>query len=706
MYKRILIFILLNLWFPGFSQTCLTCNTLSSTERWIGECCWNSMYSSFDSKWDYRYGCFDLGTSQNFNFSNSSDICANPYAAYPSLAPNYTSAYTYRKSTILETGSYRIDIEFNGTCEFFINDINYISLRSFPMYSCTRTRSITVNLSGDYNFRIRNARDGSCSNYTKFTITKLSSVPSGKLIEPITTIGQGNWYVSTQMPELNVQKFTGYYIQNAASSSDPGLASENVRSASRNPTYSGLIQNDGSLWVGPVDAITRAEANYIIMAKRKGFPCGRYKVAIDLNADSIAVLINGVIVVSRTTTSTARKITTGSYTLNDLSVMQIYHKSSTTSGAFKVSIIPAYDQLALNAEQQTCNAVKGNTNYDFVSNTSNLVGSVNPNGSDLGQSTLTAYLSPTNQVLNGLCVAATRHFLLSTTQLPTTPIRVSIPISTQEFNRLMTNASSLNSSPVDDVNNISDLRVSYYSNPQFADDIATNNTSSFIVMNPSTYTNTRFLTSDQSYFLEVLIQPTSLKTEFWLNGNSVSISPLGNEDIQLAINCVAPGQFQTTCELNQFSGNKGLLKIELSNDGSDWITAFSTTEPAELNNRNISFQNEKYIRLTETNEDGLVQDLFMDVLTCGQSGNELSVTPNPVLDEVTINLFKNSKIHKTEFSVRIELIDAQGKLIQAVDAFGHSTIETKISTSDLTPGYYLIRVITDELQEIRKVQKI
>ncbi|MGB1039186.1 MAG: T9SS type A sorting domain-containing protein, partial [Bacteroidia bacterium] len=99
-------------------------------------------------------------------------------------------------------------------------------------------------------------------------------------------------------------------------------------------------------------------------------------------------------------------------------------------------------------------------------------------------------------------------------------------------------------------------------------------------------------------------------------------------------------------------------------------------------------------RLRQVDYDGAYEWTEMRCLSWASS-SEVSVYPNPANDVIKV------QVTKTRDIVKVELMDAAGKIVETREARGDEPIEMR--TSDISQGVYFIRVHTGSQVETKRV---
>jgi hypothetical protein len=108
-----------------------------------------------------------------------------------------------------------------------------------------------------------------------------------------------------------------------------------------------------------------------------------------------------------------------------------------------------------------------------------------------------------------------------------------------------------------------------------------------------------------------------------------------------------------------------------------------------------------YYRIKQVNSNARVEYTVIKNIRLATKGNEITAFPNPIKESTTIQLdLINAEV------ITMTLITADGKTIQTFSVQGNKGINTKkIDMADLSPGNYMLKVITEtETKSIKLVK--
>ncbi|MEN9999597.1 MAG: hypothetical protein RI922_2587, partial [Bacteroidota bacterium] len=376
-----------------------------------------------------------------------------------------------------------------------------------------------------------------------------------------------------------------------------------------------------------------------------------------------------------------------------------------SSGAVSntVTMPTAGTALSQNNENATC-VVNQNGWVHFYHSSGRLIGSINSQGQNLGNVTVTSYVDATNALVpactNPNPIYSTsvmqRHWVITPTNQPTTAVLVRFPYSNAEFSGL-TSAASTNANPNDDLLTPADLGMTKYSNGTAANVNAdpTDNcgvgTSTF-----HTQMGTGLATSYSGVAANYIDFSIPGFSEFWLHGSSTA-SPLPVELVNFQANCAGEGKIEVTWATAS-EHNSANFTIEKSRDGINW-TVVSSVAGAGNSTQMINYaivdnnaaSGVNYYRLTQTDFDGASETFNIASANCGDNSplTTVKVYPNPSAGDFYID-FTSEEI--TGESV-ISITDARG-----MEVYKQNVTITKgsnvfhIENMEAAPGMYYIQV--------------
>lgn len=183
------------------------------------------------------------------------------------------------------------------------------------------------------------------------------------------------------------------WIMYAFNGNDINLKTNTYRGYYTATGLSIVSTNQWSYWESPSSAVGYQGCpvefeNFVMSARRQGFPAGNYNLNLTIVDDQAMVLVNGVVVY----TGGVANITLGALDANSKVEVRLKEGTYTSRIAFEFIRV---DYSISEFTNTTCRAytlsnVKGTEWYDITDGTGKLVASINPNGNDLGTITLNA----------------------------------------------------------------------------------------------------------------------------------------------------------------------------------------------------------------------------------------------------------------------------------------------------------------------------
>lgn len=382
--------------------------------------------------------------------------------------------------------------------------------------------------------------------------------------------------------------------------------------------------------------------------------------------------------------------------------------SACTSGT--ITLPPAGTALANNNESATC-VVNQNGYVHFYHSSGRLICSINSQGQNLGNVTVTAYTGapvdmPACNFPSMITTALGRHWVITPQNQPVTAINVALHFDQSEFTTLSTQANG-NTNPFDNVSVIGDLLLSKYSGPLNVDGLALNNCTS-AGGSGGTTTHLQAINGNTSTMLPGFSATARFTrhdiiscSEFWLNGMS-NLSPLATELVEMSGECRDNGSVEinwtTASENNCFS--YVLNRYSLGNGYWEEIYNIDCAVYSQ-ENKYYSFidQDRKYdltsYQLVEEDLNGVKKILQTIQVSCESSNERLIIYPNPAQNYFSIQIENDSKMKEA----KIWITELSGKIIESksVSIFNGTTM-IPFSTIDYSEGTYLVFVQQNDEQ--------
>lgn len=386
-----------------------------------------------------------------------------------------------------------------------------------------------------------------------------------------------------------------------------------------------------------------------------------------------------------------------------------------------VSLTPPINALSGNNETTSC-LVNGSNWIHFYHSSGRLIGSLNPNGQNLGNVTMTSYVDVVNQTMpsctdltNPLFMTSVmqRHWVITPTIQPTSTVAVRLPFYNTEYSTLQTVAGA-NSNLYDNISVIGDVKLSKYHGPLNVDDTVLNDCPVYggnggIVLyaqssigaggvngNVSTGNGYPAAITGGRYTTYNGINNFS---EFWLHGSIL--------DVPLPIELI---DFKTVCKNNSLvvswstatESNTAMFNVELSADGLEWHNMVSVdaagNSASRINYEKVIELNDQmeyaYVRLSQVDINGTTAFYSPQSFECRSNlTNQLFLYPNPANEEINVSFYSS----QTRGFSELYITDLLGKKVyvanvEVKDGDNLYTIE-KIGLSN---GMYVIHLVAGE----------
>lgn len=312
--------------------------------------------------------------------------------------------------------------------------------------------------------------------------------------------------------------------------------------------------------------------------------------------------------------------------------------------------------------------------------------SINDNNQDLGVVTVTAYRDATPQAVynagTNVCpgvqsVAMKRHFVITSTVAPTSPVTVRLYFTPTEMSDLISDShandiSGNSCTELDNINSLSELYVTKYTGSDEDNDYSNNDPSGLYRVFGNTtslptqpdgplskYSNgftSLFDSGDPHHYVEFNVTEFS---EIWMHG-SQNATPLPVEMVYFEANAIDNSYIKlnwaTAIEIN----NHG-FEVERSLDGQNWsnigwVDGHNNTTVQQnytYNDYNVQPNVRYYYRLKQVDNDGMFEytSIVSAIITGQITFNVKDFVPNPtnqntslivtatVDQEVTVNLY-------------------------------------------------------------------
>ncbi len=145
--------------------------------------------------------------------------------------------------------------------------------------------------------------------------------------------------------------------------------------------------------------------------------------------------------------------------------------------------------------------------------------------------------------------------------------------------------------------------------------------------------------------------------------------------------------------------NNKFFTVEKSRDGTSFETLITASgEINSLGNKKYSvtdlhpFENKTYYRLKQTDNDGKEQYFKILIAACGDNNKAIALYPNPVSDELLIEMNKDFKKGK------IKIFSASGAFIKESAYSAQAGSIIRFNTQSFSKGIYLLQIVNEKEQ--------
>ena len=364
--------------------------------------------------------------------------------------------------------------------------------------------------------------------------------------------------------------------------------------------------------------------------------------------------------------------------------------------------------LTTNGEFATC-AVNVNNYIHFYHSSGRFLGSINSLGQNLGNVTVTSYLSaPVNITAcagsSWQSYAMGRRWVFTPQFQPSSDVIVLLPFDQTEYTSLQTSAAG-NTNALDNTVSIADLKLTKYSGPANVDNVFTNNcnasggTGDFSIHTQTASGNVSTVIPGFGATGRYVRYQIGSFSEMWLHAAS-SNSPLAIELSKFSGKCENSNvtlNWETVSENN----SKKFIIEKFRND-SDWVII------GELESKGNSTEVNKYIFVDENVNSGdnfyrIIEEDFNGLqtaynsinVTCNDIINNLSIYPNPNNGEFVVEI--NSK-NELSNSV-LQITDLTGKVIFEENInISSGVTNLPINLKEVAIGSYTINIINSNVK--------
>ncbi len=339
------------------------------------------------------------------------------------------------------------------------------------------------------------------------------------------------------------------------------------------------------------------------------------------------------------------------------------------------SIFNALPPATVNGLNSACDDGVWKNLYDpFISN--RIICSVRDNGNNLGSINARVYVDAAPVNYNGTYLMA-RHFLITPTDQPVTPVNIRLYFTVAEFNALKALDSRL-ASP-------GNLSITKYQGPT-EDGLFNPSDASALTIIPSS--SVVFGTAFGGYYADFVVSGLS---EFWLNAGTIvlPVELLYFKAEKLTESVLL--QWSTASETNN-----DYFTVERSDDGinfSNLATVRAAEPSAQQRNYEIKdpapLSGLNYYRLKQTDKDGKSSYSAIKIVDWeGQSVTRVTISPLPVKSTATVSFLAKTGINK------LVVYNAQGAAVQTytINRTANGNAQLTIQKGGLAPGMYFYKI--------------
>lgn len=404
-----------------------------------------------------------------------------------------------------------------------------------------------------------------------------------------------------------------------------------------------------------------------------------------------------------TTSTTSINVTPNSFGNNPYFV-RVSGTCNVTSCATVNINIPSPTTLSANNDAATC-LTNGSQYIEFTNGTKAIM-SINPNGTNLGNVTVTSYVdaAPLNiQDCNATqpwfnTATLQRHYLVKPTNNVAGSYNVRLYLNQLEFNALST-VSTSNQNTNDNVVNLSDLKLTKYNGLNEDNTFSNNCGNGTFTLYPQNANGsiTNFISGfdGNGRFVEFIIPSFS---ELWLHGSTDNTSPLPIDLISFKAYCDKNNVYidwKTASEQNN-----AFFIIEKSTDMINWEEVGRVSGAGNSNSvksygmQDFATATNAYYRISQQDFDGtkvVFNPISVQCLDFVNS-DQIKVFPNPATNEFAVQI----AVEKSHNNATIQLTDQNGRvvnerqvsLVQGINNFLYKT-------DNIAAGTYTIGVISE-----------
>ncbi|MBS1597748.1 MAG: S8 family serine peptidase [Bacteroidetes bacterium] len=321
------------------------------------------------------------------------------------------------------------------------------------------------------------------------------------------------------------------------------------------------------------------------------------------------------------------------------------------------------------------------------------IASINPNGQDLGNTTVKVFIDSaairdtTNQYYLG------RNIVIQPSKTPASDVSVRFYFLDSEVDSLINATGCLNCTSIHDAYQSGVTQYSSTIKTEEDSTLRNNVNGSYIFMTPQQQVH--IIPYDNGYYAEYNVSGFS---EFWINGGgpkqNLPLASMLQSFTATRIDTKGLLDWTTSQEKNtsRFVIQKSSDRANFSDIGtvpaignSDSLTNYTFTDKILWNGNN-------YYRLKIVFADGHFIYSPVRLILFDTDGFVVNIYPNPVHD----NLYINTSVNCSQ----IVLFDASGKLVRSMNVFG---FQNSVAVGNLARGVYIVVIKTDAGKKIQKI---
>lgn len=502
-------------------------------------------------------------------------------------------------------------------------------------------------------------------------------------------------YNSRNITTSTPSDYRGFYTQNLGTTN----LGFNTAWTGNNSPSSVTASATNTAWTGcDVNASTNT-----FIHKRRGFPCGTYRLTMQRRDNETRIFVNGVNVTPTgmdvTDSYTGTPQVVGIYMLDQNSTIEVRTGGGGAPNNAELLIEMYANGLAINNDSRTCR-VTGNQWVHFVEGNGRYIASVRGTtaGANLGDVTARAYVDGTVDLVPACADASyetavlQRHWVITPTTNGAADVR--LPYSNTEFQNLAT-ASVTSSSPDDLVTypNQNTMYLSKYSGPNNVNANPDDNCpalggSGGTTRHTNNGTGNNPVAGLAASYSDFTITGFS---EFWLHGNTI-VTPLAVQLSDFNAHCE-----ESTTHINWTTAseqNSDYFTLEKSRDGYKWehvatISGKGTTNTPTTYTYTDNTIADVYYRLKLTDFDGKNTDLETIHVNCTATKNLAVVYPNPVNGAFSVRIAAKEDLQETTVFVQ----DLHNKIVASRTINIVPGTNTVIFEGEnLLPGTYIVYI--------------